>query len=81
VFKAPPAPPPSAGWTMWGSAFGARAESDNSDLSPIFPRRVGDLLRRLAQYRAERRNAQARRATVARDKRLDQSLAFAGRSE
>jgi preprotein translocase subunit SecA len=44
-------------------------------------RRAGDLLRRLAQYRAERRNAQARRATVARDKRLDQSLAFAGRSE
>jgi hypothetical protein len=38
-------------------------------------------LRRLAQYRAERRNAQARRATVARDKRVDQSLAFAGRSE
>ena len=44
-------------------------------------RRAGDALRRLAESRAERRNAAARRATVAKDKRLDQSLAFAGRSE
>jgi preprotein translocase subunit SecA len=41
----------------------------------------GDFLRRWAQFRAERLHARTRRDTVAQDKRLDRTLAFAGSSE
>jgi preprotein translocase subunit SecA len=44
-------------------------------------RGLGELLRRLAQRKAERMHAKTRRETVDQDLRYDRSLAFAGKSE
>jgi preprotein translocase subunit SecA len=41
----------------------------------------GDLLRRFAQYRAERQHARIRIDTMAEDRRLEKQLAFAGAGE
>jgi preprotein translocase subunit SecA len=41
----------------------------------------GDLLRRWAQYRAERQHARTRLDTMAQDRRLQKQLAFAGSGE
>jgi len=41
----------------------------------------GELLRRRAQYRAERQHARTRLDTMAQDRRLQKQLAFAGSSE
>jgi preprotein translocase subunit SecA len=49
--------------------------------SEFVSRLVGGLLRLIAQRNAERTHAKTRRETVEQDKRLDQSLAFAGKSE
>jgi preprotein translocase subunit SecA len=49
--------------------------------SEFVSRLVGGLLRLIAQRNAERIHAKTRRETVEQDKRLDQSLAFAGKSE
>ena len=45
------------------------------------PAHWGRLLRRYAQAAAERQNSRIRRQTVEMDKRVEQSLAFAGRGE
>jgi len=45
------------------------------------PPALGRLLRRLAQGAAERQNARIRQQTMEQDKRVEQSLAFAGRGE
>lgn len=45
------------------------------------PAPLGRLLRRYAQAAAERQNSRIRRQTVEMDKRVEQSLAFAGRGE
>jgi preprotein translocase subunit SecA len=44
-------------------------------------RRLGELLRSVAQRNAERMHAKTRRETVEQDRRYDKSLAFAGKSE
>jgi preprotein translocase subunit SecA len=44
-------------------------------------RRLGGLLRWIAQRNAERLHARTRRDTVEQDKRFDKNLAFAGKSE
>jgi preprotein translocase subunit SecA len=49
--------------------------------SEFVSRLVGGLLRVIAQRNAEGIHAKTRRETVKQDKRLDQSLAFAGKSE
>jgi preprotein translocase subunit SecA len=41
----------------------------------------GELLRRWAQYRAERQHARTRLDTMAQDRRLEKQLAFAGSGE
>jgi preprotein translocase subunit SecA len=48
---------------------------------PLVTARLGDWLRWWAQLCAERLHARTRRDTVKQDRRLDQALAFAGRSE
>jgi preprotein translocase subunit SecA len=45
------------------------------------PPMVYDALRKLAQFRAERRNAYMRKQNVNLDRRLDRTLAFSGRGE
>jgi preprotein translocase subunit SecA len=45
------------------------------------PAHFGRLLRQFAQAAAERQNSRIRRQTVAMDKRVEKSLAFAGRGE
>jgi preprotein translocase subunit SecA len=57
-----------------GRAFNAFAERFGSSSH-------GDLLRRLAQYRAERQYARIRIDTMAEDRRLERQLAFAGAGE
>jgi len=47
----------------------------------LLPARLGRLLRQFAQAAAERQNSLIRRQTVDMDKRVQQSLAFAGRGE
>ncbi|HMV06516.1 MAG TPA: preprotein translocase subunit SecA [Accumulibacter sp.] len=47
----------------------------------LLPERLGRLLRRYAQAAAERQNSRIRRQTVELDKRMEQSLAFAGKGE
>jgi preprotein translocase subunit SecA len=54
----------------------ARASSDGT-----VPARFARLLRQFAQAAAERQNSRIRRQTVEMDKRVQQSLAFAGRGE
>jgi preprotein translocase subunit SecA len=44
-------------------------------------RRLGEMLRSVAQRNAERMHAKTRRETVEQDRRYDKSLAFAGKSE
>jgi preprotein translocase subunit SecA len=44
-------------------------------------RRLGELLRKVAQRNAERMHAKTRRETVDQDRRYDKNLAFAGKSE
>ncbi len=47
----------------------------------LLPVHLGRLLRKWAQATAERQNSRIRRQTVEMDKRVEQSLAFAGRGE
>ncbi len=47
----------------------------------LLPDRLGRLLRHYAQAAAERQNSRIRRQTVDMDKRVEQSLAFAGKGE
>ena len=54
----------------------ARASQDG-----LVPERLGRTLRQLAQAAAERQNSRIRRQTVEMDKRVEKSLAFAGRGE
>jgi preprotein translocase subunit SecA len=56
----------------------ARARGDRS--GPL-PRRLGGLLRRIAQYSAEAHNFRIRQETMRSNKQLDKALAFAGSPE
>ena len=59
------------------TALIARAATQPAGMSALLHR----ALRRLAQYRAERRGAYARVQNLAQDRRLERVLAFSGRAE
>jgi preprotein translocase subunit SecA len=63
----------AAAWLGW-----LRAQVSDAGLLPA---PLARLLRRSAQAAAERQNSRIRRQTVEMDKRVEQSLAFAGRGE